>query len=61
MDPTTLLAYEMNGEPMPDRHGYPLRVIVPGILRRKTREMAHAIELTRRGRERLLRNARVGP
>jgi DMSO/TMAO reductase YedYZ molybdopterin-dependent catalytic subunit len=26
----TLLAYAMNGEPLPLRHGYPLRVIVPG-------------------------------
>jgi sulfite oxidase len=25
-----LLAYEMNGEPIPRDHGYPLRVIVPG-------------------------------
>jgi sulfite oxidase len=25
-----LLAYEMNGEPLPAEHGYPLRVIVPG-------------------------------
>src|SRR5947209_7714731 len=30
MDPTTLLAYEMNGVPLPHRHGYPLRAIVPG-------------------------------
>ena len=25
-----LLAYEMNGEPLPVQHGFPLRVIVPG-------------------------------
>jgi len=25
-----LLAYDMNGEPLPVQHGYPLRVIVPG-------------------------------
>jgi DMSO/TMAO reductase YedYZ molybdopterin-dependent catalytic subunit len=35
MDPTTLLAYEMNGAPLPDRHGYPLRVIVPGYFGEK--------------------------
>ena len=30
MHPDTLLAYEMNGEPIPIPHGYPLRLIVPG-------------------------------
>jgi DMSO/TMAO reductase YedYZ molybdopterin-dependent catalytic subunit len=30
MDPSTLLAYEMNGEPLPADHGFPLRAIVPG-------------------------------
>jgi sulfite oxidase len=27
-----LLAYEMNGEPIPREHGFPLRVIVPGVV-----------------------------
>ena len=30
MDPATLLAYEMNGEPLPAEHGFPLRALVPG-------------------------------
>ena len=30
MAPGTLLAYEMNGEPLPAVHGFPLRAIVPG-------------------------------
>lgn len=30
MDPDTMLAYEMNGQPMPHEHGFPLRLIVPG-------------------------------
>jgi sulfite oxidase len=27
-----LLAYEMNGEPLPPEHGFPLRVVVPGYI-----------------------------
>jgi len=30
MHTDTILAYEMNGEPLPVFHGFPLRVIVPG-------------------------------
>lgn len=30
LDPDTLLAYEMNSQPLPDEHGYPLRLIAPG-------------------------------
>jgi len=30
LDPNTLLAYEMNGQPLPVKHGFPLRVIAPG-------------------------------
>lgn len=29
-DPTTIIAYEMNGVPIPLAHGGPLRIIVPG-------------------------------
>ena len=28
--PVTLVAYGMNGQPLPQRHGYPARLIVPG-------------------------------
>jgi sulfite oxidase len=30
LHPDTLLAYEMNGQPLPVKHGYPLRAVVPG-------------------------------
>lgn len=30
LHPDTLLAYEMNGEPLPYLHGYPVRVVPPG-------------------------------
>src|SRR5207253_7407301 len=30
LDPDTLLAYRMNGEPLEPVHGFPLRVFVPG-------------------------------
>ena len=30
MGPENLLVYEMNGEELPSRHGYPLRLIAPG-------------------------------
>jgi len=30
LDPDTLLAYEMNGRPLPVKHGFPLRLIAPG-------------------------------
>jgi DMSO/TMAO reductase YedYZ molybdopterin-dependent catalytic subunit len=35
MDPTTLVVYEMNGETLPARHGFPARVIVPGYFGEK--------------------------
>ena len=30
MDEDTLIAYQMNGEPLPRDHGYPVRALVPG-------------------------------
>jgi DMSO/TMAO reductase YedYZ molybdopterin-dependent catalytic subunit len=46
MEPTTLLAYEMNGAPLPDRHGYPLRVIVPGYFGEKHVKWLTRVEVT---------------
>jgi DMSO/TMAO reductase YedYZ molybdopterin-dependent catalytic subunit len=46
MEPTTLLAYEMNGVSLPHRHGYPLRVIVPGYFGEKHVKWLTRIEVT---------------
>jgi len=46
LEPTTLLAWEMNGKKLPDRHGYPLRAIVPGYFGEKHVKWLTRIELT---------------
>jgi DMSO/TMAO reductase YedYZ molybdopterin-dependent catalytic subunit len=46
MDPATLLAYRMNGVRLPDRHGYPLRAIVPGFFGEKHVKWLTRIEVT---------------
>jgi DMSO/TMAO reductase YedYZ molybdopterin-dependent catalytic subunit len=46
MEPTTLLAYQMNGVSLPHRHGYPLRLIVPGYFGEKHVKWLTRIELT---------------
>ena len=46
MDPTTLVVYEMNGETLPHRHGFPARVIVPGYFGEKHVKWITRIEVT---------------
>jgi DMSO/TMAO reductase YedYZ molybdopterin-dependent catalytic subunit len=46
LEPTTLLAYEMNGVELPDRHGYPLRLIVPGYFGEKHVKWLTRIEVS---------------
>lgn len=45
MIPTTLVVYEMNGEPLPDRHGAPARMIVPGYFGEKHVKWVTRIEV----------------
>ncbi len=45
MEATTLVAYEMNGEPLPQRHGYPARILVPGLFGEKNVKWVTRIEL----------------
>ncbi len=46
MNATTLVVYEMNGEPSPDRHGAPARMIVPGYFGEKHVKWVTRIEVT---------------
>jgi DMSO/TMAO reductase YedYZ molybdopterin-dependent catalytic subunit len=43
--PDTLLAYEMNGEPLTKEHGYPARLLIPGIYGMKNVKWITRIEL----------------
>jgi DMSO/TMAO reductase YedYZ molybdopterin-dependent catalytic subunit len=45
MDSTTLVVYQMNGDPLPDRHGFPARVIVPGYFGEKHVKWVTRIEV----------------
>lgn len=45
LEPTTLVAYMMNNEPLPQRHGFPVRVIVPGLFGEKNVKWVTRIEL----------------
>ncbi len=41
MSSGNLLCYEMNGSPLPADHGAPVRLIAPGLVRRRERQVAH--------------------
>jgi hypothetical protein len=45
LQPGTLLAYEINGEPLPGKHGAPLRAVIPGIFGMKNVKWITSIEL----------------
>jgi DMSO/TMAO reductase YedYZ molybdopterin-dependent catalytic subunit len=45
LDPTTLVVYQMNGVPLPRAHGYPVRVIVPGLYGEKNVKWVTGIEV----------------
>jgi DMSO/TMAO reductase YedYZ molybdopterin-dependent catalytic subunit len=46
LEANTLIAFEMNGVPLPHRHGYPARVVVPGYFGEKHVKWLTRIELT---------------
>ncbi len=45
MDPTTLLAFQMNGVDLPRRHGFPARLVVPGMYGEKNLKWITKVEL----------------
>ena len=45
MSPEVLLATEMNGEPLPPVHGFPLRVVVPGWIGARSVKWLHKVKL----------------
>ena len=45
LEPTTFVAYEMNGEPLPMRHGYPVRILTPGLFGEKSVKWVTRVEL----------------
>jgi DMSO/TMAO reductase YedYZ molybdopterin-dependent catalytic subunit len=48
MAPDTLVAYQMNGEPLDPAHGYPLRLIVPGWYGMASVKWLHRVRLLAR-------------
>lgn len=46
LEADTLLAYRMNGAELPYRHGYPLRVLIPGLYGEENPKWLTRIELT---------------
>jgi sulfite oxidase len=46
MAPEVLLAFEMNGGPLPPVHGYPLRVVVPGCIGARSVKWVSEISVT---------------
>ncbi len=61
MDPTTLVAYEMNGQPLPQRHGFPVRIIVPGLYGEKNVKWIDRIRLSATEEQGFYENQGWGP
>ncbi len=55
-EPTTLLAWEMNGAPLPPRHGFPMRMIVPGVYGERMPKWVTRLEFLAKDDPRLKRN-----
>lgn len=45
LDGTTMLAYRMNGDELPQRHGFPVRLVVPGFYGEKNLKWITGVEV----------------
>jgi DMSO/TMAO reductase YedYZ molybdopterin-dependent catalytic subunit len=45
LEPGTFVAYAMNDQPLPARHGYPVRIITPGLFGEKSIKWVTRVEL----------------
>ena len=61
LEPTTILAWAMNGVDLPDRHGYPLRAIVPGYFGEKHVKWLTRIEVASANAKGFYENQGWGP
>jgi DMSO/TMAO reductase YedYZ molybdopterin-dependent catalytic subunit len=46
LEPESMIAYEMNGVALPQRHGYPLRAVVPGLYGMMSAKWVKQVELS---------------
>jgi DMSO/TMAO reductase YedYZ molybdopterin-dependent catalytic subunit len=46
MDPLSLIVYEINGEPLPQAHGYPARLLIPGLYGMKNGKWLTSLEVS---------------
>ena len=46
MEQESILAYEMNGFPLPQRHGFPLRAVIPGLYGMMSAKWVREVELS---------------
>jgi DMSO/TMAO reductase YedYZ molybdopterin-dependent catalytic subunit len=61
MDVTTLVAYEMNGQPLPQRHGFPVRIIGPDLCGEKNVKWIDRIRLSATEEQGFYENQGWGP
>lgn len=61
MDHTTLIAFKMNGDDLPDWHGYPARAIVPGYFGEKHVKWLTRIEVAHEDAKGFYENQGWGP